>query len=53
MTPLTPPGQALLAMLVAPRRSTSMPSLLVTSYIPLSQGVLLGSFNFFAIRLVI
>lgn len=53
MTPLMPPGQALLAVLVAPRRCTSVPSLLVTSYIPLSQGVMLGSYNFFANRLMI
>lgn len=53
MKPLTPPGQGLLAVLLAPRPCTSMPILLVTSYIPLWQGVMLGSYNFIAIRLVI
>jgi hypothetical protein len=44
---------ALLAVLVVPRRWASVPILLVTCYMPLSQGVMLGPFNFFSIRLVI
>jgi hypothetical protein len=58
MTPLTPVGQillalALLAVLVMQRRWAPVPILLLTCYVPLSQGVMLGPFNFFSIRLLI
>jgi hypothetical protein len=58
MTPLTPIGLVLLlacaaAMLVVPRRWAPVPLLLITCYMVLSQGILLGPFNFFSIRLMI
>lgn len=58
MTPLTPVGQVILfaamfVVFVAPRRWAPVPILLVTCYMVLSQGLMLGPFNFFSIRLVI
>lgn len=58
MTPLTSVGltllaAALLAVLLVQRRWAPVPILLVTCYVPLSLGVMLGPFNFFSIRLLI
>ena len=58
MTPLTPVGltlltMALLAVLLLRRQWAPVPILILTCYVPLSQGVLLGPFNFFSIRLLI
>lgn len=58
MTPLTPVGltlltAALLAVLFLQGRWAPVPILLLTCYVPLSQGVMLGPFNFFSIRLLI
>lgn len=58
MLPLTPLGLGLLAVfllaiLLVPRRWASVPILLSTCYMTLAQGVMLGGFNFFSIRLVI
>lgn len=58
MTPLTSVGLtivaiAMVAIFVVPRRWAPAPMLIVTCYMVLSQGVLLGPFNFFSIRLVI
>lgn len=58
MIPLTPVGLAflsvaLVAVMVTSRRWASVPMLLVTCYMPLSLGVMLGPFNFFSIRLII
>lgn len=58
MLPLTPLGlallsTALLAILCVPRRWAPVPLLVVACYMTLAQGVILGPFNFFAIRLVI
>ena len=58
MTPLTSVGTAILVLALAtilllPRRWAPVPILIVTCYMVLSQGILLGPFNFFSIRLVI
>jgi hypothetical protein len=58
MIPLTPLGlallsAALLAILIVPRRWAPVPLLIVACYMTLAQGVMLGPFNFFTIRLVI
>lgn len=58
MTPLNALGLAILipsmiAILIVPRKWASVPLLLVTCYMVLSQGIQIGGLNFFAIRLVI
>ncbi|WP_457767680.1 hypothetical protein [Cyanobium sp. ULC084] len=58
MIALTPVGLALLTvailfLLFAPRRWAPVPVLIVTCYLPLVQGVMLGSLSFYAIRILI
>ncbi len=58
MLPLTLPGIVLLVValptiLVVPRRWAPVPILVMACYTTLAQGVMLGPFNFFSIRLVI
>lgn len=58
MIPLTLSGYAILSasvlvMLLAPRRWALVAMLVVTCYFAQAQGVLIGGFNFFSIRIII